>query len=151
MARLGSWDTIGYAPTWFDVDNDTGGWWDRDLIPNKTGPGPTPWYSSLLYMGGWDDTSDRFFASSTVASNEELDLEAGIAWELGLLPYRRQVSIEQFEERILTAQRDTARRAKFTQMVTFFGEEREAKARLVKRVAAAAGVTYVLWRILLGL
>ena len=42
MARLGSWDLTGYAPTWFDVDNDVNGWWDRDLVPGPSSPPPPP-------------------------------------------------------------------------------------------------------------
>lgn len=42
MARLGSWDPTAYPPTWFDVDNDTGGQFDRDAIPmpKPVPPGP---------------------------------------------------------------------------------------------------------------
>jgi hypothetical protein len=42
MARLGSFDIQAYGPTWFDVDNDMGGRFDRDLIPMPAAPPPPP-------------------------------------------------------------------------------------------------------------
>jgi hypothetical protein len=42
VARLGSWDIGGYGPTWFDIDANVGGWFDRDLIPQIKAPPPPP-------------------------------------------------------------------------------------------------------------
>jgi hypothetical protein len=42
VARLDSWDVTAYAPTWFDIDIDQAGWWDRDLVPNPVVPPPPP-------------------------------------------------------------------------------------------------------------
>jgi hypothetical protein len=139
MARLGSFDICAYAPTWFDVNSDVGGWVDRDYIPMPTGPGPIPWYSSLLYTGGWEEES-------------AMDpLDAGVSWELGLGPYEDGVSFQAFEQKILEAQQDETRRDEFRQMAKVFGEEHAEKMKLVRRAVTIAGVTYVVWRLIMWL
>jgi hypothetical protein len=42
VTRPGSWDVTGCAATWFDVDNDQGGWFDVDLIDCQLVPPPPP-------------------------------------------------------------------------------------------------------------
>jgi hypothetical protein len=42
VARLDSFDITACPKTWFDVDNDQNGWWDRDLVDCRGVPPPPP-------------------------------------------------------------------------------------------------------------
>jgi hypothetical protein len=176
MSRQGLFDTDAVPWGWFDVCGQDQGWFDRDLLfyPLQS---PQPWYASLLYTGGWDETSDEFYASTeTVVSAEQLtwhlggweedqvlgktlfgvddrELEARVAWELGIEPYSRQVTFKDFESKILEAQRAVEKRAEFSQtMATISAESAEERQMaLIKRTITLAGVTYIVWKVIVWL
>ena len=143
MARPGLLDTTAVPWGWFDKCGENQGWFDRDLLtwPVAVGPTPPPWYWTLLYQGGWDETSDKFFGMYDTA------LAAGVAWELGLGEYEAGVTFAAFEEKILAAERDDKKRDEFRQMIATFKAERLEKMKIVKRVVTVAGVMYVVWKL----
>lgn len=100
----------------------------------------------LLAMGGARWADDYFFMRGPDAEKY-----ANLTWELGLDDFDAEVTFRQFEQRILSAQHYEAKRAEFTQMTTTFGEEAAARAKLVKQIITVAGVSYVVWRVLMWL
>jgi hypothetical protein len=159
MARQGIFDTSAVPTGWFDVCGQDQGWFDRDLLfYPATQPAP-PWYASLLYQGGWDETADHFTAyvqdsaaMANLASAERLlwhldggedavfgktlfgvpdpELEARVAEELGMGAYGRQVSFKDFEDKILSAQRALVRREEFRQTVETIAAESAEERRM---------------------
>ena len=134
MARPGLLDTNGVPWGWFDKCAQNQGWFDRDLLTYPVTSEP-PWYSSLLYVGGWEPAPS------------EVDAARGAAWELGLDDYTLEVTFKAFEEKILTAQRDERKRDEFRQMAVTFHAERLEKMKIVRRAVTIAGVTYIIWKL----
>jgi hypothetical protein len=143
MPRQGVYDTTAVPAGLFDKCGQDQGWFDRDLLyfPTAATPAPPPWFSSLLNTGGGKRT----------LFDPELPLDGDIAWELGVDAYSEGVTFEAFEQKILGGQKDEAKRAKFREMIATFGAERAEKMKLVKKVITVAGVSYVVWKILLWL
>ena len=144
MPRQGLNDTTAVPAGLFDKCGQDQGFFDRDLLYFPTGPTPPPWYLSLLYTGGWDPTSDEFFKGDPA-------LVANVAWELGADGYGREVTFRSFEGKILAEQRDTEKRAEFRQMAEVYAAEHAAKMKIIKRAITIAGVTYIVWKIVMWL
>jgi len=70
MARLGSWDLTGYPPTWFDVDNNIGGVWDRDAIPIPGAPPPPPPPPFLIGSSGNAQYLDKLYRDEVDAKRK---------------------------------------------------------------------------------
>ncbi len=145
MARLGSWDIDGYVPTWFDVDNDPGGVWDRDAIPNTTpGPGPVPF---VFQMSGADIASDLFFMLDPYYRAGAGEAEKAHR-ELDLGDYGGRVTFEQFEKRIIVGMEEEQDARDFMKLQEAFDElERMELAERIRKAATVAGITYVVWRL----
>ncbi|MGC1581031.1 MAG: hypothetical protein WA766_06090 [Candidatus Acidiferrales bacterium] len=135
MARPGLLDTTAVPWGLFDKCGQDQGWFDRDLLTYPVVA--PPWYSTLLYIGGWEPAPS------------EREMAAGAAWELGLDTYGLAVTFKAFEEKILVAQHDSMKRDEFRQMAATFHAERLEKMKIVKRVITVAGVSYVVWKLVM--
>jgi hypothetical protein len=147
-AGLFDYSVAGPA-AWFDRDvftsNDPGaaaGWFDFDYLHPPFESTPQEW-AFLLTLGGARWADDYFYL---------FDQYKDLAWELGFDDYStRGVTFEQFERKITMRQSAEEKRDEFRQITTVFGQEAQVRAKMIKTAVTIAGVTYVVWRVLMWL